>query len=70
MDIQNDKVLIQLVRDIAEVKAMIQNYADIELRVRELEKARWKSAWLTGVLSSAITASVVALIVRLVTPGA
>ena len=29
MDSNNDKILIQLVRDIAEVKAMVQNYADI-----------------------------------------
>lgn len=67
MDIQNDKVLIQIVRDIAEVKTLVQSYADIELRVRELEKARYKSAWITGILSSGITASIVALIVRMVT---
>jgi hypothetical protein len=65
MDSGNDKILIQLVRDIAEVKAMVQNYADIELRVRELEKARWQSAWITGLLSAAISSSVVALILRL-----
>jgi hypothetical protein len=65
MDSQNDKILIQLVRDIAEVKAMVQNYADIELRVRELEKARWQSAWITGLLSAAISSSVVAVILRL-----
>lgn len=67
MDSAGDKILIQLVRDIAELKALMTGYADIELRVRELEKARWKSAWITGILSSAITASMVALIVRLVT---
>jgi hypothetical protein len=65
MDSGNDKILIQLVRDIAEVKAMVQNYADIELRVRELEKARWQSAWITGLLSAAISSSVVAVILRL-----
>jgi len=58
--------LIQLVRDIAEVKAMVQNYADIELRVRELEKARWKSAWITGLLSAAVSSSFVAIVLRLV----
>ena len=63
----NDKILIQLVRDIAELKAYMTGYADIELRVRELEKARWKSAWITGILSSTVTASIVALIVRLLT---
>lgn len=66
MDSNNDKILIQLVRDIAEVKAMVQNYADIELRVRELEKARWKSAWITGLLSASISSSIVAVIIRLV----
>ncbi len=66
MDNSNDKILIQLVRDIAEVKAMVQNYADIELRVRELEKARWKSAWITGLLSAVISSSAVALIIRVV----
>jgi hypothetical protein len=48
------------------VKAMVQNYADIELRVRELEKARWKSAWITGLLSAAVSSSAVAVIIRLV----
>ena len=66
MDTGNDKILIQLVRDIAEVKAMVQNYADIELRVRELEKARWKSAWITGLLSAAVSSSFVAIVLRLV----
>jgi hypothetical protein len=66
MDSNNDKILIQLVRDIAEVKAMVQNYADIELRVRELEKARWQSAWITGLLSAAVSSSAVAIIIRLV----
>lgn len=66
MDSGNDKILIQLVRDIAEVKAMVQNYADIELRVRELEKARWKSAWITGLLSAVISSSAVAVIIKLV----
>ena len=66
MDNGNDKILIQLVRDIAEVKAMVQNYADIELRVRELEQARWKSAWITGLLSAAVSSSFVAIVLRLV----
>jgi hypothetical protein len=45
---------------------MVQNYADIELRVRELEKARWKSAWVTGLLSAAISSTFVAVVIRLV----
>lgn len=66
MESSNDKYLIQVVRDIAELKAMVQNYADIELRVRELEKARWKSAWVTGLLSASISSAVVAVVIRLV----
>jgi hypothetical protein len=45
---------------------MVQNYADIEVRVRELEKARWKSAWITGLLSAAVSSSFVAIVLRLV----
>lgn len=59
-----DKLLIQVVADLAEIKATIKNYADLELRVRELEKARWSSAWLTGILSAAVSSGVVALIMK------
>ena len=59
-----DKLLIQIVSDLAEIKATVKNYADLELRVRDLEKARWSSAWLTGILSAAVSSGVVALIMR------
>jgi hypothetical protein len=59
-----DKLLLQVVADLAEIKATIKNYADLELRVRELEKARWSSAWLTGILSAAVSSGVVALIMK------
>jgi hypothetical protein len=59
-----DKLLLQMVADLAEIKATIKNYADLELRVRELEKARWSSAWLTGILSAAVSSGIVALIMR------
>jgi hypothetical protein len=59
-----DKLLIQIVADLAEIKATVKNYADLELRVRELEKARWSSAWLTGILSAAVSSGVVALIMK------
>lgn len=66
MESSNDKYLIQVIRDIAELKTLVQNYADIELRVRELEKARWKSAWVTGLVSASISSAVVAVVIRLV----
>ena len=59
-----DKLLLQMVADLAEIKATIKNYADLELRVRDLEKARWSSAWLTGILSAAVSSGVVALIMK------
>lgn len=59
-----DKLLIQIVADLAEIKATVKNYADLELRVRDLEKARWSSAWLTGILSAAVSSGVVALIMK------
>lgn len=60
----SDKMLFQIVQDLAEIKATVKNYADLELRVRELEKARWSSAWITGVLSAAISSGVVFMIIK------
>ena len=59
-----DKMLLQIVSDLAEIKATVKNYADLELRVRDLEKARWSSAWLTGILSAAVSSGIVALIMK------
>lgn len=59
-----DKLLLQIVADLAEIKATVKNYADLELRIRDLEKARWSSAWLTGILSAAVSSGIVALIMR------
>lgn len=61
---QDKQLLIQIVQDLAEIKATVKNYADLELRVRDLEKARWSSAWVTGILSAAISSGVVALIIK------
>lgn len=59
-----DKLLFQIIQDLAEIKATVKNYADLELRVRDLEKARWSSAWVTGILSAAISSGVVFVIIR------
>jgi len=57
-------MLVQLVQDMAEIKADIKAVADHETRIRELEKARWSSAWLTGLLSAAISSTIVAIILK------
>jgi hypothetical protein len=57
-------LLLQLVQDVAEIKAGITSVADHETRIRELEKARWSSAWLTGLLSAGVSSVIVAIIIR------
>jgi hypothetical protein len=58
----HDSILFQLAQDIAEIKATVKNYADLETRVRELEKARWSSAWVTAFASAGMTALAVVLV--------
>lgn len=55
-------LLVQIITDIAEIKAVVRNYADLETRVRELEKARWQSAWITAFASASLTAIAVVLV--------
>lgn len=57
-------LLLQIVQDMAEIKADIKAVADHETRIRELEKARWSSAWLTGLLSAGISSVFVAIILN------
>jgi hypothetical protein len=57
-------LLLQLVQDVAEIKASITSVADHETRIRELEKARWSSAWLTGLLSAGVSSVIVAIIIK------
>jgi len=39
-----------------------RNIKDHEIRLRDLEKARWQTAWITAAASAALTALIVALI--------
>ena len=55
-------LLVQIITDIAEIKAVVKNYADLETRVRELEKARWQSACITAFASATLTAIAVVLV--------
>ena len=57
-------LLLQLLQDVADIKAGIASVADHEMRIRELEKARWSSAWLTGLLSAGVSSVVVAIIIK------
>lgn len=56
------QLLIQLVTDMAEVKAGFKMLQDHEERIRELEKARWQTAWITAFASAALTALAVTVV--------
>jgi len=58
----SNALLVQIITDIAEINATIKGYADLETRVRELEKARWQSAWITAFASASLTALAVILV--------
>ena len=58
----SNALLVQIITDIAEIKATNKGYADLETRVRELEKARWQSAWITAFASASLTALAVILV--------
>lgn len=62
----HDSILFRLAQDLAEIKATVKNYADLETRLRELEKARWQSAWVTAFASAAMTAVAVVLVNRVI----
>lgn len=73
----NGELLQKIVNDMAEIKTDlavikrdVSSHADLvidhEARIRELEKARWKSAWVTGVLSAVITSAIVGFLIKLI----
>lgn len=51
-------LLMRIVEDIAEIKATVKNYAELERRVRKIEGY----AMLLGILTAAMTATIIALI--------
>lgn len=51
-------LLLRIVEDIAEIKATVKNYAELERRVRKIEAY----AMLFGILTAAMTATIIALI--------
>ena len=60
----NQALLLQLVQDLAEVKAQLRVVSDHEERIRQLEKARYQSAWLISVLTAGLSSSLVFFIAK------
>lgn len=63
----NQALLIRLESRLAVIESKIDSIADIEDRLRELEKARYQSTWIISLLSSAMSAGIVATVLRLFT---
>ncbi len=59
-------LLMSIVADLAEIKAVVRMVRDHEERIRELEKARWQSAWVTALVSAGATSLIVAIIAKMV----
>lgn len=62
----NATLLVRIDTRLAIIESKIDQIADHEDRLRELEKARYQSAWVTSILSSALASGIVYLIVKAV----
>jgi len=54
----NTSLILRIVSDIE------KKLDDFEMRIRELEQARWKGAWIQAIMTAAITAAAVALVMK------
>lgn len=60
----NSLLLQRIDSRLAVIESKIDQLADHEERIRELEKARYQSAWITSILSSVLSSGIVFFIVR------
>jgi hypothetical protein len=60
----NGELLNRIDRKLAVIESKIDQIADHEDRLRQLEKARYQSAWITSIMSSALASGIVYFIVR------
>jgi hypothetical protein len=60
----NSSLLIRIDTRLAVIETKIDQLADHEDRLRELEKARYQSAWITSIVSSALASGIVYVIVK------
>jgi hypothetical protein len=60
----NAELLNRIDRKLAVIESKIDQIADHEDRLRELEKARYSSAWIYTILASALSAAIVYAIVK------
>lgn len=56
----NSDLLLRIVEDIAEIKATIKGYAELEARVRKIEGY----AVIFGIMSAAMTAVIIGIITK------
>lgn len=52
-------------REVITLANLERDVADHETRIRELEKAVWKSSWISGLISAVITSAATAFIISM-----
>lgn len=62
----NQALLLRIESRLTVIESKIDQLADHEDRLRELEKARYQSAWITSIVSSALASGIVYVIIRVV----
>jgi hypothetical protein len=60
----NGELLNRIDKKLAVIESKIDQIADHEDRLRQLEKARYQSAWITSIMSSALASGIVYFIVK------
>jgi type IV secretory pathway component VirB8 len=60
----NSSLLLEISSRLSVIESKLNVLTDHEDRIRELERARYKSAWLTSIASSALSAAVVFFIIK------
>jgi hypothetical protein len=61
----NQALLLRIESRLTVIESKIDQLADHEDRLRELEKARYQSAWITSILSSVLASSIVAVTLKM-----
>lgn len=60
----NSSLLLEISSRLSVIESKLNVLTDHEDRIRELERARYKSAWLTSITSSALSAAIVFFIIK------
>jgi endonuclease/exonuclease/phosphatase family metal-dependent hydrolase len=60
-------VVTKMERDLIALVEVKESVQDHETRIRDLERAVWKSSWISGLIAAIVTSASTAVIMRLLT---